>query len=86
MTSAVVKRSVAIHGNKTSVSLEDELCRALKDLARSRTTLSDLVETMGGDRIRASNLSSAIRAYVLNRFRDQAQAVAQAGGRQDEVV
>ena len=36
MPSPVLKRSVALGGRKTSVSLEDEFWSALKDIAASR--------------------------------------------------
>ncbi len=44
MHSTVVKRSVVVDGHKTSVSLEDEFWKALKEIAAARSaTLSDLV-------------------------------------------
>lgn len=65
MNSAVIKRSVVVHGHKTSVSLEDAFWQRLKDIAKSRdTTLSDLVGYIDGHRD-SGNLSSAIRLFVL---------------------
>jgi predicted DNA-binding ribbon-helix-helix protein len=61
--SPVVKRSVVIAGRKTSVSLEDA--------ARGREmTLSDLVAEIDGQR-QHSNLSSAVRLFVLDFYRNQ---------------
>ena len=73
MRSPVVKRSIVIAGHKTSVSLEDGFWKALKDIADDRNvTLSDLVSTIDGDR-REGNLSSAIRLFVLDHFRNRPQ-------------
>jgi predicted DNA-binding ribbon-helix-helix protein len=69
MKSIITKRSVMIDGHKTSVSLEDAFWTTLKDIARERNeTLSRLVTTIDGER-GAGNLSSAIRLFVLGRYR-----------------
>ena len=71
MKSPVVKRSIVIAGHKTSVSLEDEFWKCLKEIAGGRDmTLSDLVATIDTDR-RQGNLSSAIRLFVLDYYRTQ---------------
>ena len=71
MKSTVVKRSVVVAGHKTSVSLEDEFWKGLREIADGRdTTLSDLVSTIDADR-QHSNLSSAIRLFVLGFYRGQ---------------
>jgi predicted DNA-binding ribbon-helix-helix protein len=69
MKSSVVKRSVVIDGHKTSVSLEDAFWSGLKEIARAQhATLSNLVTEI--DRTREqTNLSSAIRLFVLDRVR-----------------
>ena len=66
MKSPIVKRSIVIGGNKTSVSLEDEFWQGLKEIAQvQRTTLSNTVAEI--DRCRQKgNLSSAIRLFVLD--------------------
>lgn len=70
MKSPVVKRSIVIAGHKTSVSLEDAFWRGLKDIAVGRgMTLSELVATIDSDR-RHGNLSSAIRLFVLDHYRN----------------
>jgi predicted DNA-binding ribbon-helix-helix protein len=72
----IVKRSIVIAGHKTSVSLEEPFWSALKEIAKSRrTTLSALVHSIEHDRSdgRASNLSSAIRLFVLAYFREQSE-------------
>jgi predicted DNA-binding ribbon-helix-helix protein len=71
MKSPVVKRSIVIAGHKTSVSLEDAFWGALKDIAGNRElTLSDLVASIDTDR-RHGNLSSAIRLFVLDHYRNK---------------
>ena len=69
MKSSVVKRSIVIDGHKTSVSLEDPFWNDLKTIARARSlTLSELVAAINASRDH-SNLSSAIRLFVLPSFR-----------------
>jgi len=70
MKSPIVKRSVVIGGHKTSVSLEDAFWRGLKEIARAqRVTLSKMVADIDKSRSQ-SNLSSAIRLFVLERLRN----------------
>jgi predicted DNA-binding ribbon-helix-helix protein len=72
MKSTVVKRSIVIEGHKTSISIEDIFWNSLKEIARDRAmTLSKLVASIDASRVAGSNLSSAIRVYVLDRFRSQ---------------
>jgi len=70
----VVKRSVAIAGHRTSVSLEEPFWEALQAIARRRgrsvQALIGEIDSGRGD----ANLSSAIRVFVLR--------AAQAGGAQ----
>ena len=69
MKSTVVKRSIVIDGHKTSVSLEDAFWSELKEIAHTQqVTLSALVARIDETR-HHSNLSSAIRLYVLEYFR-----------------
>jgi predicted DNA-binding ribbon-helix-helix protein len=80
MKSPVVKRSIVIAGHKTSVSLEDAFWKSLKDIASRRAiTPSDLVASIDTDR-RQSNLSSAIRLFVLDHYRAQSGDDRRAGG------
>jgi predicted DNA-binding ribbon-helix-helix protein len=75
MKSSVVKRSVVIVGHKTSVSLEDPFWDHLKSIARAqRMTLSELVASINGAR-KQSNLSSAIRLFVLEHFQNEHKRV-----------
>jgi predicted DNA-binding ribbon-helix-helix protein len=71
MKSPVVKRSVVVADHKTSVSVEDAFWNGLKEIARGRNiSLSELVETIDSER-RHDNLSSAIRLFVLDFYRNQ---------------
>ena len=70
MKSPVIKRSIVIAGHKTSVSLEDAFWKGLKEIADDRdVTLSDLVSSIDTDR-QHGNLSSAIRLFVLDHYRN----------------
>jgi predicted DNA-binding ribbon-helix-helix protein len=72
MKSPVIKRSIVVAGHKTSVSLEDAFWECLKEIADDRdVTLSELVSSIDTDR-RHGNLSSAIRLFVLDHFRNHA--------------
>lgn len=71
MASGCTKRSIAIGGAKTSVSLEHEFWSGVKEIARQREmTLSDLIKEIGAGR--SGNLSSAVRVYVLEHYQTAA--------------
>ena len=75
MKSLVVKRSIVIGRHKTSVSLEHAFWQAFKEIAILRNmTLSELV--MSIDAERNGNLSSAIRLFVLEFYRNQIESTA----------
>ena len=75
MKSPVVKRSIVLAGHKTSVSLEDEFWRGMKEIAGKRLmTLSTLVDAINSQR-QQGNLSSALRLFVLDYYRSQIPAV-----------
>ena len=79
---AVVKRSVVVEGHKTSVSLEDAFWSSLKDIAARRgLSLSMQIAAIDQHR-RTSNLSSAIRLFVLDYFRERAIGTMFIGERQ----
>jgi predicted DNA-binding ribbon-helix-helix protein len=61
----ILKRSIAIAGHRTSVSLEEAFWSELKRLASSSgRSISGLIGLIDAERGEA-NLSSAIRVYVL---------------------
>jgi predicted DNA-binding ribbon-helix-helix protein len=67
---ALRKRSVTIAGHRTSVSIEAPFWDALKEIADERgLSLNALIAEV--DRTRASNLSSALRVFVLEALRKQ---------------
>jgi predicted DNA-binding ribbon-helix-helix protein len=71
MKSTVIKRSIVLAGHKTSVSLEDAFWNGLREIAAERDqTLSRLVGAIDANR-QQSNLSSAIRLFVLGYYRDR---------------
>jgi predicted DNA-binding ribbon-helix-helix protein len=75
MKSPITKRSVVIGGHKTSVSLEEPFWTAVREIAgHQQKTVSGLLRQIDLER-RNANLSSAIRVYVLENMRSQAEGV-----------
>ena len=71
MKSPIVKRSVIIAGRRTSVSVEDAFWKGLKEVAGKRLmTVPDLIGNIDATR-QQPNLSSALRVFVLEYFRNQ---------------
>ena len=66
---AVAKRSLDVAGHRTSISLEQAFWSGLRDIAAERgLSVAALVAEV--DRARGpSNLSSALRVFVLARYR-----------------
>lgn len=89
MASLVIKRSIVINGTKTSISIEDVFWRSLKEIATEKEmTISALVSMIKSNRRENSNLSSAIRVYILSEVRahldrllHRAEPAARAGDR-----
>ncbi|NMG41369.1 aryl-sulfate sulfotransferase [Chelativorans sp. ZYF759] len=68
--SAVVKRSVSIRGHRTSISLEEPFYEELERIARRRDmAIAALIAHIDENRPPDTNLSSAIRLYVLDDLR-----------------
>ncbi len=67
---SLTKRSLTVAGHRTSISLEQAFWSALRDIATARgLAVAALVAEV--DRMRgSSNLSSALRVFVLTYFRD----------------
>ena len=85
MKSPIVKRSIVIGGHKTSVSLEEAFWNATKEISRGRgKTLSELVSEIDRNR-QQGNLSSAIRLFVLDHFRNGGNAPKPSSSRQLEL-
>ena len=64
------KRSLTIHGHRTSISLEELFWVTLNDIAKARKqSLASLVQIIDKDRV--GGLSSAIRVFILAELRHQ---------------
>jgi predicted DNA-binding ribbon-helix-helix protein len=75
MKSPVVKRSIVVAGHKTSVSLEAAFWNGIKEISGLRNmTLSELVGEIDSKRPHG-NLSSAIRLFVLDYFKNHATTI-----------
>jgi predicted DNA-binding ribbon-helix-helix protein len=72
MNSPIIKRSVILHAHKTSVSLEQPFWLELKSIAAERNVpLHRLISEIDGNR-QHGNLSSALRLFVLAKYRPAA--------------
>lgn len=70
MTARPVKHSLTLRGHRTSVSLEAEFWQAFRDIAAERgLTLNQLAIEVDEGRSGNIGLASAIRVFVLNRYR-----------------
>jgi predicted DNA-binding ribbon-helix-helix protein len=69
MEPVVKKRSVVVGGRKTSTSLENEFWEALREIAQSQQMPLSALLAIIKTEYQKSNLSSAIRVFVLNHYR-----------------
>lgn len=75
MKSTISKRSVVIVNRKTSVSLENEFWSAVREIAAERKlTVRALVSEISSQTT-SGNLSSAVRIFVLDFYRERAMAM-----------
>lgn len=66
----ILKRSVNVAGHRTSITLEQPFWEALKLIcAEKNVSLSTLIAEIDAQNPR--NLSSALRVFILARYRDQ---------------
>ena len=73
--SLVLNQSVSINGHNTSVSIEGAFSNALKEIAVAQNiSASALVSKIDSERGATTNLSSAIRVYVVEHYRLAANA------------
>jgi predicted DNA-binding ribbon-helix-helix protein len=71
MKSSVDKHSIVVDGRKTSISLEDAFWQCLRTITEERgETLSQLVTGIDARR-KAKNLSSCLRVFILEFYKDQ---------------
>ena len=72
-TPLVRKRSMTIAGHRTSLSLEEPFWQDLRMIAKERNkSLGSLVKEI--DEVRTNNLSSALRLFVLDYFKQKVRA------------
>ena len=70
----MIKRSMTIHGHRTSVSLEQPFWDMLRDIAAGRgQSLAGLVQNI--DRKRDGGLSSALRLFVLAELKKETAVI-----------
>jgi predicted DNA-binding ribbon-helix-helix protein len=76
LKSLVLKKSVSVSGHNSSVSIEGAFWNALKEIAVAQNISANaLISKIDSERD-ATNLSSAIRVYVLEHYRLAANASA----------
>jgi len=77
------KRSITIHGHRTSISLEDPFWDSLQVIAAHRgQSLASLVKDI--DRTRTGGLSSALRLFVLNDLKEKSLPQTPSNPQQDQ--
>ncbi|MDF1855495.1 ribbon-helix-helix domain-containing protein [Pseudooceanicola sp.] len=68
--SAPIKRSLTLHGHRTSVSLEDEFWQAFREIAETEAKgLNALAAEIDAARDLDTGLATAIRLFVLRHYR-----------------
>lgn len=71
--SGITKRSLSIRGHSTSISLEDAFFEELTRIAGERSlSFAALVAEIDERRDRRTNLSSALRLFVLDDLKTRA--------------
>ena len=68
----MTKRSITVAGHRTSVSIEQPFWDALGEIARARgASLAEIIKEIDRARPTETNLSSAIRLFVLDWYRSR---------------
>ena len=63
------KISVSLSGHQTSISLEEDFITALNQIAkRDNMSIASIIQNIDAKRTPNSNLSSAVRSYILRRY------------------
>lgn len=74
VTAMIRKRSITLHGHRTSFSVEDAFLDELKTIARKRgLSFAALIAEIDESRPLDSNLSSALRLFVLRELKQVAR-------------
>jgi predicted DNA-binding ribbon-helix-helix protein len=64
------KISVSLSGHQTSVSLEDEFAAELRRIAtEQKKSIAEIINEIDAARQRRTNLSSAVRVWILRRLK-----------------
>jgi predicted DNA-binding ribbon-helix-helix protein len=70
------KRSITLHGHRTSFSIEDAFLVELQQIAARRDiSFAGLIAEIDETRPTSANLSSALRLYVLDQLKMSTAAV-----------
>lgn len=68
------KISISLSGHQTSISLEEEFIDALNQIAKhDNVSLASIINEIDEKREPGSNLSSAVRSYILRRYTQSAK-------------
>lgn len=68
------KISVSLSGHQTSISLEQEFIDALCQIAtRDGVSVASIIQTIDDARSPETNLSSAVRSYILRRYMQESK-------------
>ena len=68
----ITKKSVNISGHRTSISIEEQFWEILKEISEiEKKSINSLILNIDKDRDSLTNLSSAIRLFVLNNLRNR---------------
>lgn len=68
------KISVSLSGHQTSISLEEEFVDALNQIAKhDNASVASIIDMIDEKRDPDSNLSSAVRSYILRRYMQSAK-------------
>lgn len=71
-----VKRSLTLHGHRTSVTLEDAFWRAFRDIAAAQDRpINALAAEIDAARTPDTGLATAIRLFVLSELQARLSAV-----------
>lgn len=74
MSSRPAKRSLTLHGHRTSVSLEAEFWEALREVAEADgRSLASLAAEIDARRDPSTGLATALRLHVLRHFRNKSR-------------
>ena len=66
------KLSVSLSGHQTSISLESEFITELQKIAQhNKKSVASIIEHIDDNRVPDTNLSSAIRVWILKQYTDK---------------